>query len=161
MELEFLESLPELIVKPLVASICGAILGWDREIRGRAAGLRTQMLVCLGACTFTMATLEFFDFMKEQYPDGNTDPTRVIAGVIGGIGFLGAGSIMRSGDSIQGVTTAATVWVVGAIGTACGLGLYSLAWVSVTFAALILIGLAKLERDIIESNPEDGSNEAS
>lgn len=139
------EQIPEIIMSPLLACFCGGFLGWNREVRGRAAGLRTQILVCLGACLFTMATLELQREVLSAYPDGDVDPIRVIAGVIGGIGFLGAGSIIQSGSTIKGMTTAATVWVVGAIGVACGLRLFLLALIGFAFTAITLIGLGWLE----------------
>jgi len=140
------EFLLKLILRPLAACLCGGILGWNRERQGRAAGLRTQVLVCLGACIFTMAALELQQSVQKQYPDSEPDPIRVISGIVGGIGFLGAGSIIQSGSNVKGVTTAATVWVVGAIGIACGAGLFPLALTAVFYATISLVGLGRLER---------------
>lgn len=142
---DYLDLLPDLVLRPFAACFCGGILGWNRERQGRAAGLRTQVLVCLGACIFTMATLELQQAVQRQYPDARPDPIRVISGIVGGIGFLGAGSIIQSGSNVTGVTTAATVWVVGAIGITCGAGLFPLALTGVLFAAGALVGLGRIE----------------
>lgn len=145
MDMSLPEFIPDLILRPAVACVCGGLLGWNREAQGRPAGLRTQILVCLGACIFSMVTLELHRVMRQEFPETNSDPIRVIAGIVGGIGFLGAGSIIRSEGRVKGVTTAATVWVVGAIGIACGAGQFRLAWVTVGFTAITLIGLGWLE----------------
>lgn len=124
------------VIRPVFALICGLFLGWNREHRGRAAGLRTQTLVALGACVFTLAAIH----LHEDFPDSRLDPIRVVQGIVGGIGFLGAGSIIRSRGHIRGVTTAATVWVSGAVGMTAGLGYYSLSIVTVVLCLTVLVG---------------------
>ncbi|WP_153555485.1 MgtC/SapB family protein [Roseimaritima sediminicola] len=140
-----------MFVKPLLAIVCGAMLGLNRERRGRAAGLRTQTLVALGSCVFTMSAL----LLVERYPEANYDPIRVVAGIVGGIGFLGAGSIIQSGRSVRGVTTAATVWLSGAIGIVCGIGWYEMAAITLTFTMITLIGLGKLSHRIEGKRGDD------
>ncbi len=146
-------SLVEIIVRLLAAIVFGGIIGWERESRQRPAGLRTHMMVGLGAGSFTL--------MAVQMAGPTADPVRVVQGVVTGIGFLGAGSIIQSRGEVQGVTTAAGIWVVGAIGAACGLGSYSIAAVALAFAFIILTVLKRLEDHAFPENqdkllPEDG-----
>lgn len=142
------EDLSELLIRPLVAVVCGAALGLDRELRDKPAGLRTQMLVALGTCIFTLAAIELHDELVEK-SEGEFDPLRAIQGIAGGIGFLGAGTIIRSQGSVQGITTAATVWVVGAAGMACGMGFYSIGLITVGYAFLILTVIGFIEHILI------------
>lgn len=138
----------EVLLRMLLAVGGAAVLGWEREKHGKPAGLRTQMLVGLGAAAFTLATLKLF---ADLNAGGNTqlDPTRVVQGIIGGIGFLGAGTIIEARGSVRGMTTAATIWVVGALGIACGLGYYMLAGCTVGFAWFILVVLGFLEKRLL------------
>src|SRR5262245_66126705 len=102
-----------------VAAALGAAIGVERELRDREAGIRTHLLVALGACLFTIAgAYGFSDF------DGNVDPTRVAAQIVTGVGFLGAGAIIREGISVRGLTTAGSLWIVAAIGMATGAHYY-------------------------------------
>ncbi|QDT48728.1 putative Mg(2+) transport ATPase [Symmachiella dynata] len=142
---EFIDSIPDIILRPLMAVLCAAVLGFERETQGKAAGLRTQMMVGLGTAIFTMAAWNLQERLADTEGATRVDPTRVIAGIVGGLGFLGAGSIIQAGKSIRGLTTAATVWVVGAVGIACGLGDYLLALVATGFATIILVGVGYLE----------------
>ncbi len=107
----------ELIARLLLATALGAIIGFEREAKNKPAGVRTHALVCLGACVFTLVSMSFGSF-------ANVDPSRVAAGIVTGIGFLGAGAIFRSETRIRGLTTAADLWVVSAIGLAVALGEY-------------------------------------
>ncbi len=121
----------EMILRLLLAAALGAIIGFQRERAGKAAGLRTHILISVGACLFTVASIYGFGVSSE--------PARVAAGVVAGIGFLGAGAIIRSrGEIVHGLTTAASIWAVAAIGLAAGAGLYI---VSAVAAVLILIAL--------------------
>ena len=121
----------EMILRLLLAAALGAIIGYQRERAGKAAGLRTHILICVGAALFTIASLYGFG--------ANADPDRVAAGIVAGIGFLGAGAIIRTGEGIvAGLTTAATIWAVAGIGLAAGAGLYL---ASAVTTALILIVL--------------------
>lgn len=128
----------EIVLRPLIALACGAALGFEREAAEKPAGLRTQMLVALGAATFTILTLRLYDGLQSD--QSGLDPLRIISGVAGGIGFLGAGSIIRERGTVSGVTTAATIWVTGSVGIACGAGWYSIA-VTVTLYALATLWL--------------------
>ena len=121
----------EMVLRLLLAVALGAIIGYQRERAGKPAGLRTHILICAGAALFTVASLYGFGVAA--------DPARVAAGIVAGIGFLGAGAIIRREEGVvAGLTTAATIWVVAAIGLAAGAGLYL---VSAVTTAVILIVL--------------------
>ena len=129
-----------------LAILCGALLGWERELQRKPAGLRTHMMVALGAAAFTLVTLNLtYTDLKTGDELAPVDPARTIAGVIGGIGFLGAGTIIQSRGSVEGITTAAAIWVMGAIGVACGIGNYTLAATTTGLALLILSGVGWVE----------------
>jgi putative Mg2+ transporter-C (MgtC) family protein len=141
-----LEVAGEILVRLVAAALCGALIGWNREREDKPAGLRTHMLVSLGAASFTLVMLDLI----RRYPGSQAqgDPTRIIQGIATGIGFLGAGSIWRSGSAVKGVTTAAGIWVVGAIGVACGAGSYLIAAIAALLTLAILSVMVKLERKI-------------
>jgi putative Mg2+ transporter-C (MgtC) family protein len=148
--MEDLAGLLEMIARPAVAVVGAGILGWEREAHGKPAGLRTQMMVALGASIFTLATLEFYRDIGLAGGTIRIDPLRVVEGVIGGIGFLGAGCIIQARGSVEGITTAATIWVVGAFGVCCGLGYYALGATTVLLAMVVLSGLGFLEKRVLE-----------
>lgn len=131
------------------AVLLGLILGLEREVRGKAAGLRTHMLVALGSASFMLAGLEVMYATAAGDPSARIDPTRVIEGVIGGIGFLGAGSIIRGSGSIEGITTGAGIWAAGSIGVACGFGNLILAGMVTGLALVIVVLLGFIERRAI------------
>ncbi|MCX5999274.1 MAG: MgtC/SapB family protein, partial [Chloroflexi bacterium] len=118
------------ILRLLMAAIAGGVVGWDRERIGKPAGVRTLLLVCVGAALLTVISIYGFA--------GSADPSRLAAAVVIGIGFLGAGVILHSEKGVVGLTTAAAVWMVSAIGVAFGAGLYLIA---VAASILVLIGL--------------------
>ena len=125
----------------VLAVVFGGAIGLEREIRGKAAGLRTNVLICLGAAVFTM--------ISRQMGAGQEGAmTRIAAGVVTGVGFLGAGAIIRERAGVHGLTTAATIWLVASIGMACGAGFYNLAVISTVVAVVVLIGLAELEKPL-------------
>ena len=121
---ETLATLQETGLRLLAAALLGALLGIDREVKDKPLGLRTNMLVAIGACSFGAMAFDLAQLFRQQEDLGHVDPARVIEGIIGGIGFLGTGAIIQSRGSVVGATTGATIWVVGAIGLACGFGLY-------------------------------------
>jgi putative Mg2+ transporter-C (MgtC) family protein len=123
-----------------LAALLGGLIGWERERGGKPAGLRTNMMVALGASAFTLVSSQLVSVQSAG------DPTRIVTGVATGIGFLGAGSIIRSRGEVEGMTTAAGIWVVGAIGAACGLGAYLVATVAAVLALAILVLLLRVER---------------
>jgi putative Mg2+ transporter-C (MgtC) family protein len=132
------------MMRLLVAMVLGGLVGMERQTRGRAAGLRTNILVCLGSAAIIVA----FQKLSLELNVGSEsairmDPARVAAGVITGIGFLGAGTIVKSNDFVRGLTTAASIWVVSAIGVTVGLGEYV---ISVALTLLVLLTLYVLHR---------------
>jgi putative Mg2+ transporter-C (MgtC) family protein len=131
---------PQLLVRVLVAAACGAVVGLEREWRDKPAGVRTYTLVAIGSAVFTVGAVRFCLERSGEAEQYQLDPTRVIQGIVGGIGFLGAGAILHSHGSVEGLTTAAGVWVIGAVGVACGLGYFDLAIVT-ALLALIILGL--------------------
>lgn len=135
----------EFFLQLLVAVACGGVLGWERESQNKPAGLRTHMLVALGAAVFTAVTLQMHVAFGVE-ASAALDPARAVQGIIGGIGFLGAGTIIQSRGSVRGITTAATIWVVGAIGIACGARQYDFAIITTLVAVLVLAVLGRLER---------------
>jgi putative Mg2+ transporter-C (MgtC) family protein len=134
-----------LVLRLLMATACGAVLGWERTSQHKPAGLRTHMLVALGAAAFTLATLHLPSIGDTTGRRFEVDPSRTIQGVVGGIGFLGAGSIIQSRGSVRGITTAATIWVMGALGVACAAGSYVVAITTTIIAFLILRVLGWVE----------------
>jgi putative Mg2+ transporter-C (MgtC) family protein len=129
----------ELLVRILVGTVLGGAIGYERDLRGRPAGLRTHAIVALASATFMVVSTRFFYFQHYGKDDlVAVDPSRIAASVVSGIGFLGAGAILRDGITIKGLTTAAGLWLVAAIGMAAGGGMY----VESVFATVV--GLATL-----------------
>jgi putative Mg2+ transporter-C (MgtC) family protein len=129
-----------IVLRLVIAALLGGLLGYERERHGKAAGVRTHMLVALGAALFVLVP-------KEAGVSG-ADLTRVIQGIVAGIGFLGAGAIIKGSaeDSVKGLTTAAGIWLTAAIGIACGLGRESTAVLSALLAFVILALVPHLTR---------------
>lgn len=135
----------EVTIRLFVAIAVGGLIGWDRQRSDKPAGLRTHMLVALGAATFTLLGFEVGEHLLSRSGNGaGFDPTRVLQGVVGGIGFLGAGAIIQDRGRVSGITTAASVWVSGALGAAAGVGAFVLAGITTVLALFILI-VARLE----------------
>lgn len=135
----------KMALRLLMAAALSMLVGWERDVHAHPAGLRTHMLVGTGSATFIIIALEIV-VTGGTSGDLRYDPTGVVAGVIGGIGFLGAGSIIRAEGGVRGLTTAAGIWVVGWIGLACGLGQYEIACLSTAFVMFILAVVGWLER---------------
>ena len=130
----------EVLLRVALAAVLGGAVGIERELREREAGLRTHLLVSVGSALFTLASAYGFrDFLVHGGSVVRADPTRIAAQIVSGIGFLGAGAIIRQGLSVRGLTTAATLWVVAAIGLASGAGYYSAAAIT-TAVALVSLG---------------------
>lgn len=138
--------LRESLLRLGAAALLGSLLGVEREYRNKPLGLRTNMLVAVGAASFGMMVFELTEMMREVGDHVMLDPTRVVEGIIGGIGFLGTGAIIRGRGDVIGTTTGATIWVVGGIGLACGFGLYSHAALVTFVAFLVLAVLGFFER---------------
>jgi putative Mg2+ transporter-C (MgtC) family protein len=132
----------ESLLRLALAAALGGLIGVERELREREAGLRTHLLVALGSALFTIVgAYGFHSFLESGQPAVRADPTRIAAQIVTGIGFLGAGAIIRQGLTVRGLTTAATLWVVAAVGLASGAGYYSAAVIT---TALVLIALYPL-----------------
>ena len=145
---EILSLMPYFIPKVLVATICGVIIGIDRELKQKVAGVRTFILISVGCAIFSAISLLMGD-------DGSVDPTRIIGQIITGIGFLGAGVIVKNEDNIVGVTTAAFIWVISAIAILCGMGAV---WTPLilTFGLWLLIAILEKLEPIIKKIKSDG-----
>jgi len=126
----------EMIMKILVAALFGGIIGYEREIKTKPAGLRTHILVCLGSTIFTVLSLEAFP---------GADTARVAAYIIAGIGFIGAGTVIQTKEKITGLTTAASLWITASIGMAIGTGFYVLGAIA-TVISYLTLRLSKLEK---------------
>ncbi len=137
-----------MLLKLLLAAFLGALVGLEREVHGRPAGFRTHLLVTVGACL--MAVVSEHYFVKYGAYDNNSalrlDPSRVAAQIVTGIGFLGAGVILKDGQTVRGLTTAACLWVAAGIGLAVGVGLYLPALVVTLLSLLSLMVLKRFER---------------
>lgn len=129
----------------VVAVIFGGIVGLERERSNRPAGLRTHVLVCVGSALLMQVSLTMWD-MTQRGVLGNGDPGRIAAQVVSGIGFLGAGTIMREGANIRGLTTAASLWVVAGVGLAVGANMYAQALITVLLVVLTLKTMSEVER---------------
>jgi putative Mg2+ transporter-C (MgtC) family protein len=147
-------SLEDAALKLVAAALLGGLVGIDREIRGKPLGLRTNMLMALGSCAFALIVMDLVDLFRRA-DIGQIDPSRVIQGIVEGIGFLGTGAIIQSRGRVVGATTGASIWVVGAIGIACGFGLYLHATLLAGVAFFILAVLGYVERWLERPPRED------
>jgi putative Mg2+ transporter-C (MgtC) family protein len=135
----------ELYIRLVVAAGLGGAIGLERELRDQPAGFRTHMLVALGSCLFALISAYGVDaLLAEGDAAVRTDPTRIAAQIVSGIGFLGAGAILRYGTTVRGLTTAASLWVVAAIGMAAAFGAYLLSLATALLTLVALIGLRPL-----------------
>jgi putative Mg2+ transporter-C (MgtC) family protein len=130
----------QMAMRLFLALVLGGVIGFEREVHEKAAGFRTHILVCLGSCLIMLTSMHIFDIYKGM---AEVDPGRIAAQVVTGVGFLGAGTIIRSRASIVGLTTAASLWSVAGVGLAVGSGLYL---IGILTAMLILVSLFVLSR---------------
>ena len=136
METLSVEAQLELTLRLVVALLLGAVIGWERELQRMPAGFRTHALVSLGSAIFTVISAYAFT-------GPGSDPTRIAAQIVSGIGFLGGGAILHYGGTVRGLTTAASLWSVAAVGMAAGAGMYV---VAVASGVLVIIGLEVFQR---------------
>ena len=129
------------IVPVLLAVGCGTVVGIERQIMHKPAGLRTNVLICLGAAVFTIIS-------REMASGGQDTITRIAAQIVTGVGFLGAGAVIQDRGGIHGLTTAATIWLMASIGMACGARFYGLAIFSTILALVVLVGLGQVDKYI-------------
>lgn len=139
----------EMILRLILAAILSGLIGYEREIHGRAAGLRTHILVCIGATLIMLTSMHIFEIYRGL---ATPDPARIAAQVVSGIGFLGAGTILRFKASVRGLTTAASLWSVAGIGLAVGSGLYVPAVVTTILILATLFFLTRIEKLILRKD---------
>lgn len=142
-----------IFLRLMLALLLGGLIGFEREQSKHAAGLRTNILVCLGSCLLMMLSIYGFSAFVDE-PNVRVDPARLAAAVITGVGFLGAGTILFTGKSITGLTTAASLWVVSAIGLAVGAGFYFASSATTVMVLLTLWAFNKLEKRYIRAKKE-------
>jgi putative Mg2+ transporter-C (MgtC) family protein len=145
-DFSYLTDQAEMVLRIFIAVILGGIIGYEREISHKPAGLRTHIFVCMGACLFTIAS---FYFIPENVA-GDADVTRIASGIVAGISFIGAGSIIALRGDVKGLTTAASLWVIAAVGLLIGLGNYLLPTVAVIISYVIL-RLDRVEKEKLNS----------
>ena len=145
----------EIIIRLLLGAVLGGIIGFEREVHGQAAGFRTQLLVCVAAVLIMIVSENYYFHLLLENPEllkqdsaFRIDPARIAAGAVIGIGFLGAGAIIKSGFVIRGLTTAASIWIISAIGLAIGAGLYFEGILTSLITIIALLILRKLESNI-------------
>jgi putative Mg2+ transporter-C (MgtC) family protein len=147
---------PTILLRLSLALVLGAVIGFERESREHAAGMRTNALVTLGSCLFTIiSAFGFTDLLGIAHVQ--LDPTRIASYIVAGIGFLGAGTIFlqQQTNRVKGLTTAATIWLLAAIGMACGAGLLGVAVATTLMALVVLIGLRLVERLLLPRQSSD------
>ena len=143
------------ILPVLLAAGCGTVIGIERQIMHKPAGLRTNVLICLGAAVFTIIS-------REMAASGSQEPiTRIAAQIVTGVGFLGAGAVIQDRGGIHGLTTAATIWLMASVGMACGARFYGLAIFTTVLAILVLVGLGQVDKYLLsrhdDSKPKKGN----
>lgn len=139
-----------IIVRIVSALLLGFAIGLEREMTNKYAGLRTNILVCLGACIFTIISIYGFPEVTVLGDElGTRDTARVAAQVVTGIGFIGGGTVLRHGATVLGLTTAATLWISAAIGMACGAGMYSIAIFATLFSIIVLVSVRVFEKNVL------------
>lgn len=145
----------QIFLRLTLSVFLSGLIGLERQMHRRTAGLRTHILVCLGSCLIMLTSLYVFDIYKNKAP---LDPGRIAAGVITGIGFLGAGTIIREREGVRGLTTAASLWVVAGIGLAVGIGFYSASLFTTVLALIVLFFLRYIEGRVFDKEEEKNSS---
>lgn len=141
----------EALLRLVLATLIGAVIGYERETKGHPAGIRTQALVAMGACLFSLIGIIVVP--------ANGDPTRIAAQVATGIGFIGAGAILRNDHAVHGLTTASTVWASAALGCAVAFGLYLVAVVAMVLGLFMLLVVGRMEDQIKKRRARLGARE--
>lgn len=136
----------QILTRLVLSLVLSGLIGLERQVHRRSAGLRTHILVSLGSCLIMLTSMYVFDIYKNQ---ANVDPGRIAAGVITGIGFLGAGTIIREREGVRGLTTAASLWVVAGMGLAVGCGFYRAAIYATILALIALAFLRHFESRVL------------
>lgn len=158
----------EIIIRLLMGAVIGGIIGFEREVHGRAAGFRTQLIVCVAAVLIMIVSENYYYYVGGLDSTLRIDPARIAAGAIIGIGFLGGGVIIKSGSAVRGLTSAASIWIVSAIGLAVGAGMYLESVVATALTVMALVVLREVERKIkvltfrtitVTTNPAENAEE--
>jgi putative Mg2+ transporter-C (MgtC) family protein len=147
----YLKYIPDVLFKFAAALVCGGLIGGEREIRKKPAGLRTSILVCFGAVIYVLAGNMMFEAMHITA----LDPTRMASQIVVGVGFLGAGAILRAPMQITGLTSAATIWVVAAIGVVIGMGFPLMALTLTIFTLITLEIIGMLENKFLKESDKE------
>ena len=139
-------------IRILASVLLGFAVGLEREMANKYAGLRTNILVCVGACVFTILSIYAFPMVSVSGDEfGTRDSARVAAQIVTGIGFIGGGTVLRHGANVFGLTTAATLWAVASIGMACGAGMFGVAIITTILSIIVLVLIGFGERRILPS----------
>lgn len=147
--------LGEIALRMGLAALFGVIIGIDRELHGRSAGLRTNMLIALAAAIFTILSLELAIEIAKQQGESRPDPLRIFEAITTGVAFLAAGTIIRFGSNVRGLTTAAAMWLVASIGIACGMGAYFIAGLATAFGFVVVTIIGQVERRYLPPDETD------
>ena len=146
----------DIIIRIFAATLLGFAIGLERELTNKYAGLRTNILVCLGACVFTILSIYAFPtVLTGENANGLRDTARVAAQVVTGIGFIGGGTVLRHGATVFGLTTAATLWMAASIGMACGAGMYDVAVFATVISIIVLVSVRFFERSVLISSTKN------
>ncbi len=143
----------EISLRLVLATVLTAIIGLEREVRNKPAGLRTHMLIGLGSSAFAVFALGLAENVSQSGAGIQVDPLRALEGVMGGLGFLGAGAIIQSRGDVYGMTTAVGIWIAGAIGVGCGTGNYFAVLLATGIAVICLVPLRYVEHQLDIRNP--------
>ncbi|QZT36354.1 MgtC/SapB family protein [Halosquirtibacter xylanolyticus] len=143
-------TLTDMALRVTISMLMGLSIGIEREANRQPAGLRTHTLICVGATLIMLVSIYIPQMYHKIY---DLDPTRIAAQVVTGIGFVGAGAIIKMGTNIRGLTTAATIWSTGAIGLAIGAGMYEIAWITTAIILFVLILFNIAERKLFAPSP--------
>jgi len=135
-----------ILVRLILSAVLGGVIGMERELHRHEAGLRTHILVCMGSSLIMLTSLYVFDIYKGI---NVVDPSRIAAGAITGIGFIGAGAIIRAGMSVKGLTTAASLWITAAVGLAVGCGFYLAGILASLISVIVLLFLGNVEKKLL------------
>ena len=147
---------PDICLRLISAVLLGFVIGLEREMTNKYAGLRTNTLVCIGACVFTIISIYGFPMVSVSAAEfGTRDTARVAAQVVTGIGFIGGGTVLRHGATVFGLTTAATLFAVASIGMACGAGMYGAAIVTTIICLIVLVIVGLFEKNVMPTSTKN------
>ena len=146
----------DVFIRLISSVLLGFVIGFEREMTNKYAGLRTNILVCVGACVFTLISIYGFPMVEVSGDEfGTRDTARVAAQVVTGIGFIGGGTVLRHGATVFGLTTAATLWAVASIGMACGAGMYGEAILTTILCLIVLVVVGFFEKNVMPTSTKN------